>query len=911
MRTIERCSDNDTEGPEATKWTTRHIETSKIGNATVGTPPNANYYSWKTIFKARAEDYALQPVIDGVAHPSMDEVLDFGVTITAAIQHADCAPNKFDIWWEALNCPIQAYVWNPDTVTGRHYDGVNQWLPNYPYYMGCRDGEHFEDPPYAPSDFPITATRWIPSRFGAVNYGNDSQEILFHSGLVFFLDIAGCGGGCTSPLAPNEELSGCVALHNLKVNYVNPVVNSLSRQFMPPVGGVPLILTGLAFDQSDAELSSTDRCSLNSAIAWASHVWKIYFIGLQGQGTTTLTRDAAPPNGFTVDSDTQITISAMPALANGTYEILLEKQNVNGIGIVEAYAGDWTCDAEGLCVPGTRRSFLVGEITDPPRPPLLTFKWRWIIDGLPVDKYYAPLDTRAPEIFWSGRVLGVSTLKRSIDSMTGMFSVSDMNVDLASNDKQFQMLLAQGHCKNQVVEIMHGWATEPVGWMRHMFHGIVDDYSLHGPTFKIMLKDVSRRHFRKTMPRLTITTAEYPSAHDNAIGQGMPDLVGLHSLTTGSAPGSIEALCVNTAARKYIAAAAPIGITEVYSAGTFVNPANYAITFEDGGRTYITFTATQSDNKITFNCTGYSLPAWDDATSGYIQNPAYVLGFYLIYLCNVPINFVDIASLDVLAQQFKDTGYGTIGRLALTVNKDADAYLKELLFSFGIKMWPDMRGRFTFGRKEIGDIATDVHIFAQIDTQDAPERPYNLRGAINYAKARWDFHPAAALWDGAGEQVRQPAVDDYGERHEAPWDYPWIADATFAAQRMNEDLIRLAYGHRTVKFQLPLEFIADIEIFDNIQLQDQFDIHPTGGGSQGHYYYVTSLEYDFQNQKLNVEAEDLQWLMGQCMVIGKYAELNRNYNNATPWQRGFAYIGRCIEGTFANGDPNKKICKCN
>jgi len=472
------------------------------------------------------------------------------------------------------------------------------------------------------------------------------------------------------------------------------------------------------------------------------------------------------------------------------------------------------------------------------------------------------------------------------------------------------MLLAQGHCKNQVVEIMHGWATEPVGWMQHMFHGIVDDYSLKGPTFTATLKDVSRRHFRKTMPRVTVTTAAYPAAHDNAIGQGIPDLVGLHSLTTGTAPGSIEALCVNTGTHKYIAALAPIGITEVYSAGTLIGAGNYAITFEEGGRTFINFTVSQGDNKITFNCTGYSLPAWDSG-AGYVQNPAYVLGFYLIYLCQVPINFVDIASLDAVAQQFTDGGFSTAGRLALTTNKSADAYLQELLFSYGIKMWSDMRGRFKFGRKNLADISSKGTIFAQIDTQDAPERPYNLRDAISYVKARWDFHPASAIWEGAGEESRQAAIDDYGERAEDAWDYPWISSAAFATQRMNEDLLRLAYGHRTVSFTLPLEFISLIDIFDDFQLQDPFDISAAGTGSPGHYYYVTSLEYDFQNQKLKVEAEDLQWLMGQCMIIGKYAELNRNYNNATPWQQGFAYIGRCVEDTFTNGDPNKKICKCN
>lgn len=873
-------------------WTTDHL-TYNFGTA--GLQGNfraaaAVYQAWHTLFKPRDADFALLE--------SMDECIDYGFWFTLTLGDNSAGDVNFTFRGVVLADPTAPDFWDFVLVNGKYYDGVNVWTDFPP------GSEQFYDFLVTIADMPYNNVSWMLAYSGVDGTkGNVNQDDLFRNGVRTEWtpdSVWGIGEGRT----------GWVQIQKLRVNYLNPVVNSFSRPSMPAAGGVPLVLTGLGFNQSDAELGSAARNPDNGAGAWNSIVDEIDFIGLQGQATTNLTLVGGD---FTVDSDTQITIASMPALAAGTYAVRLFKNNVGpGGGTIDiySYAGDWTCDIDGLTVAGARRSFLVGEITDPPKPPILNFKWGWIIGGLPVDKWYAPIDIRAPEIFWDGRVLGVSTLTRSIDSMTGMFTISDMDVEMASNDMEFQKLLAQGHCKNQVVEILHGWATEPVGWMQHMFHGIVDDYTPKGPKFTAMLKDVSRRHFRKTMPRLTITTNEYPNAHDNAVSQGVPELIGLHSHTTGATPGAIEALCTDTTLHKYIAAMAPIGITGVYSAGALIAPANYAITFEDGGRTYITFTADQGDNKITFNCTGYTLAAWDSA-NGYVQNPAYVLGFYLVYLCRVPIDFMDIESLDVVAQQFVDTGYDEIGRLALVENKAADAYLQELLFSFGIKMWPDMRGRFKFGRKDITNYATDLRIFAQIDSQDSPARPYDLRGAVNYAKARWDYQPAASLWAGADEQANQGSIDTHGERHEASWDYPWISSAAYAAARMGEDMRRLAYGHRTVSFDLPLEFIERLDIFDNFRLQDPFDIHPTGAGNEGHYYYVTSLNYDFQNQKLGVVAEDLQWLMARCSIIGKCAELNGNYNTASEWQRTFSYIGRCAQGTFANGDPNKKICICN
>ena len=88
VRTIERLSDDNSEGPQPTKWTSGHYEYSKIGNYT----QNANaHWSWKTILMPSTEGFELTE--------SLNEVIDFGIKINASIDHDDCGPANFHIWW--------------------------------------------------------------------------------------------------------------------------------------------------------------------------------------------------------------------------------------------------------------------------------------------------------------------------------------------------------------------------------------------------------------------------------------------------------------------------------------------------------------------------------------------------------------------------------------------------------------------------------------------------------------------------------------------------------------------------------------------------------------------------------------------------------------------------------------------
>jgi len=135
--------------------------------------------------------------------------------------------------------------------------------------------------------------------------------------------------------------------------------------------------------------------------------------------------------------------------------------------------------------------------------PIILTHWVWKAkDGTTVDKYYSPIDTRCRSLstFYDGRILSCSLVTRAIDDRTGLYSVSDMTIELANHDKEFSKMLARYFLKNQLVEIFHAWCDEPEAWKRSVFQGVVVDYSLKGTSFFVTIRDVTQKYFKMKVP---------------------------------------------------------------------------------------------------------------------------------------------------------------------------------------------------------------------------------------------------------------------------------------------------------------------------------------------------------------------------------------------------------------------------
>jgi hypothetical protein len=395
----------------------------------------------------------------------------------------------------------------------------------------------------------------------------------------------------------------------------------------------------------------------------------------------------------------------------------------------------------------------------------------------------------------------------------------------------------------------------------------------------------------------------------------MPEVVGMAVLATVGQGGAIEAVLVDTASRQYLASRGSLhAVLAVYKDGVALNSALWAVSYADGGRTYITIDASvyDADSKITFDAEGYMYAAWDSA-NGYVQNPAYVLAFYLLLLMEIPEEFFDFDSFDALASLFEDEGEETSGFLVLQNEVDGETPLGELLFTMGALSGFSIAGAFHVERKTLAVLATSLFIFSQIDTKEFPETTYNLDRAINRIRYRWAHYPGQDIWDGGQEASRASSIADFEEELESSEfvDFPWTTSSAWAAKRAEEELLKNGYGQPEITFEVAFPWIDYLDILTDFRLQDPFGVSLTGSGEIGRYCYVSSITVDFDQMKLGITAADLSWILRQYLILGDEAALAANWSGATDEMRIYAYLADEITGRFADGEPGKKLCSEN
>jgi len=421
--------------------------------------------------------------------------------------------------------------------------------------------------------------------------------------------------------------------------------------------------------------------------------------------------------------------------------------------------------------------------------------------------------------------------------------------------------------------------------------------------------------------------AVYPNIYPEHVGRKMPEIIGKAILTTGEcediARGAVEAVYVDTSGApfSYLAARGTLhGISQVFSDGVLIAPANYTIAQRDGGRTYIDFVADQGDRRIAFNATGYMFGPWNSG-AGYVQNPAYVILFYLAFIIGVPNADIDVASFNTLAVLYDALGAGTSGKLIIQDTQEAEAVLQELLFSYGAKLWTANDGRLKIEMKSIAAFATNIVIFSQIDVLEAAERRYNLAIAINSIKSQYDFIPTASFYKGAFEDDLGSSIADYEAEMESqtPYYLPWTDSAVLIAKRLTDDLLKMGHGDKVIAFPVPIKWIDTLDIYTNFRFQDPYGLSWAKAGDKGYrIYYIISLEADYQNQIINIEAVDLQWLLRQYMIIADCDDLSSlEWDSASEEDRMYAYICDCTgesgadEYEFPDGEPCKIIIDCD
>jgi hypothetical protein len=368
--------------------------------------------------------------------------------------------------------------------------------------------------------------------------------------------------------------------------------------------------------------------------------------------------------------------------------------------------------------------------------------------------------------------------------------------------------------------------------------------------------------FKMKIPQYICTREIYPLIHKDHEGRAMPEALGLCSLVAADShtPGAIEAVLIDKPAKKYLCARGSLrGIDQVYANGKIKN-SGWTVSYADGGRTYLTFTNSQGAKRITFNCRGYMYAAWDSA-NGYVQNPAYVLLFYLAFFLGVAQDDLNIQSFIDMAAYFVDQGWDEAGKFIAQEQSESNSSLQELLVSFGLRYWNDTDGRIKVGRRDVSTYTSAEHIFCQLDVLDRPEKPMNWGEAINYLAYTWDNFPCSNVMIGSGITLNQDSIDFLGEKR-SELGFPWTTDENMALALAEEELFRMAYGNPKFNAKIPFFWLNHVDIGDVVAIQDLFGINVLGLGEATHYYLINSISPDFKGYNIALDLEDTTYLLG-------------------------------------------------
>ena len=148
------------------------------------------------------------------------------------------------------------------------------------------------------------------------------------------------------------------------------------------------------------------------------------------------------------------------------------------------------------------------------------------------------------------------------------------------------------------------------------------------------------------------------------------------------------------------------------------------------------------------------------------------------------------------------------------------------------------------------------------------------------------------------------------------WHMPWTDSEVLIANRITEELLKRGKGDFKVSFSLPMNWIEAFDILTNFRLQEPFGIDgrtipPEERGEVGRYYYIESIVYDFMNQKLNIIAVDLQFLLRQIMIVAHCGDVAETWATASETDKMYAYVGNCEADSFvSDGSRLKRVAPC-
>jgi len=466
----------------AVDWLNVYSQIGQMGYIKWYSLGNNMWNRWTTLFRGFIED-------DFAASENPDQICRIDITGCVGVPNYNQKPITDIVISDGVPViPAAPDAWANDSATGKYYDGVNEYA-SYPLNIWIATTEIIN---VAVADLPKEIEGHCPAwNMGVGLNANAAQDHFWRNGYGIFISDStpaqatwGGDDGVRCDFVP----------YSMKVVFFNALTNSLNRYSMPTAGLVTVLLNGLGFQNDEDEIEYGGSVKPGG---WGDSVNEIYFEGLQGQGNYTIYLAPYAGNEFIINSNNQIEITTMPAMAAGTYQIKTRKGNHGTAKNIDSYAGDWRCDTDGRIYPGTRIIFTVADDGDGDgeEDPVIYIKWPWKSRTTTIFKYWAPIDTRTPDIFFEGKILDLGSFERSPSDISGLAQVSDLTIEIANHDQEISMLLAEYECLNQAVSFWWGFRNDPYNWKSYLCSMVVTDYEKPDSTWRVTLRDVNARYF--------------------------------------------------------------------------------------------------------------------------------------------------------------------------------------------------------------------------------------------------------------------------------------------------------------------------------------------------------------------------------------------------------------------------------
>ncbi len=464
--------------------------------------------------------------------------------------------------------------------------------------------------------------------------------------------------------------------------------------------------------------------------------------------------------------------------------------------------------------------------------------------------YFGNQQARFSTQNYEGSILEIGQVKRSMQQNLGIYETSSIEIVIADTNSAILQLEQVTQFKNAPARLKIGNKSTALD-SYYVFHqGRVDDFGSTEFGFHLIIQD----HLW-TLPQNPdsdfVTETKFARALPAHKGKPIPICYGVHfddgTTSDGTTndfknAGAWPTLFVDVSATKrrfLIAGHAIKSIDTVYATtpgrGTLtLTPVTdytaYTAGFINGKRyAFIELAGTSFDNKVvdtagnlgevTVNVNGKTTA--EDGTGTLLTNPIDVLKDVLnIHLGSPPINADKFAqAVNVAASR----GYNAAGGYVL--EKGTDQFLKELLDSFSIRLFPDSDGNVSVDIYEPSG-PFDV-IKTILEGRDILENSWNLdfsssvQGAedakiINEVNYIYNMHWRTSNFRKTDKKSDANSILLYGSK-KLNISMPWARDITSAsdvAQRY-VFLYRNAVPH--VTFRLPLLGL-DIELSDQVNL---------------------------------------------------------------------------------------------